>query len=132
MTADDDLATLPGQPSDRGDNRGGPAGEHLGDLAARHALTPLIDGDTTLLHREAEIACQLQDRGAGHSLEDGAGQLWRHDAAVAVHEEEIHPAELFNPLALHRIQERDLVAALGASLNLCSQTGRIVPATLGL
>ena len=47
--------------ADGGDDRGGPAGEHLGEVARRVALAPVVGRDPTLLRGVAEI---LRDRRA--------------------------------------------------------------------
>src|ERR1035437_5971110 len=67
VVADDDLAALPRQPSDRGDYRCGPAGNHLGDGPTRDAIAPVVDRDPTFLPRQTEVPRQLDDRGAGHA-----------------------------------------------------------------
>jgi predicted porin len=62
VIADGDLASLPCQPPDRCHDCRGPAGKHLGDLAAGRTLAPLVDGDTAFVNLEAEVAGQLEDR----------------------------------------------------------------------
>ncbi len=125
-----DLAAVPLQGADRGDDRGRAAGEHLGDLAAGHALAPLVDGELPLLDLVALLLGQLDDRRAGDALEDGAG-LGGDDVAVGVDEVHVHPAELLDVLPLGDVEEDHLVAAVGGGLLLRDQRAGVVAAGLG-
>ena len=51
-----DLAAVPLQRPNRRDDRGRAAGEDLGDLAAGHALAPLVDRELPLLDRDPSSA----------------------------------------------------------------------------
>src|SRR4029079_12055381 len=95
-------------------------------------VAPLVDGDSAFVNLVADILGQLEDRRARDALEDGAGQLGGHDRAVLQDEVEVHPAELLDPPALHGVQERDLVAAVGRRLYVRGQAGGAVATTLGL
>jgi hypothetical protein len=57
-----DRAAVPAQFADRGDDRGGAAGEDLGDLTGAGPVLPLLDGDAPLLGLQAELLGELQDR----------------------------------------------------------------------
>ncbi len=126
-----DREVLALQLADRGHHGGGAAGEDLGDLARGHALAPFVDAHLALDHVHAAIACQLQDAVAGDALEDAAGQRRGDQAAVAHHQEHVHAAQLFQVLALDRVQEQHLRAALRLRLLLRQQRGGVVAAALG-
>src|SRR6478735_159895 len=123
------LAAGPVQAADRGDDRGGAAGEDLRDPAAGDAVAPLVDGELPLLDLMAELAGELYDRRAGDALEDRAG-LGRDDVPVVVHEVHVHAAELLDVLALLAVEEDDLVAAVRAGLLLRDERRRVVAAGL--
>ena len=112
-----DLAAVPLQLADRGDDRGGAAREDLDDVAAGHAVAPLVDGEPALLDLVAELAGELDDAGAGDALEDRA-DLGGDDVAVGVDEVHVHAAELLDVLALLGVEEDHLVAAVGGGLLL--------------
>ena len=78
-----------------------------------------------------EVAGQRQDRVAGDSRQDRAGQRRRDDRAVGVDEVQVHAAELLDVLVLGRVEERHLRAAVRVCLLLRQQAGRVVAAALG-
>ena len=117
--------------ADRRHDRGGPAGEDLGDPTGRDAVAPLVDGHRPLLHAVPELAAQLHDRAAGDPLEDRAGRLGRDDRAVVLDEVEVHAAELLDVPPLRRVEEDHLVAALADGLLLGDQRAGVVAAGLG-
>src|SRR6478735_4642746 len=54
--ADGELAVMAGDLADRSDDRGGAAGEGLGQLAALGIRAPLVDRVALLAHRQAFLA----------------------------------------------------------------------------
>ena len=119
------------QTADRGHDGGGAAREDLGDLARADALGPLGEGDATLLDGQAHVPAELEDRGAGDALEDRAGERRGDEAAVGVHEEHVHAAELLDRVVVVLVEEHDLVGALRRGLQLGQQRGGVVAAGLG-
>src|SRR5690606_15017496 len=123
-------ATLPPQLADRGDDGGGPAGEDLLDLTRADAFLPDVDLDLLLSGVETDLLGELEDRRTRDALEDRAGQSRSEDAAVLHDEKQVHPAELLDVGVRRGVEEDDLVTAVLDSLELRSERGRIVAATL--
>ena len=105
----------------RGDDGGGTAGEHLGDLAGGDAFTPLVDADRALFRRQAQIGRHGQDGVTGDTFQNGAGQARRDQTAVLEDEEQVHAAQFLDPLVLGGVQEHDLVTAIGGGFALRGQ-----------
>ena len=108
----------------RGNNGGGSTGEDLGDIAGCHALAPFLDVDLALFDGEAGITGQLQQRISGDSGQQRTTQL-RSDqagcAAAAEHEEQVHPAHLFDVTALDGIEPHHLITTVRGGLGLGEQ-----------
>src|SRR4051812_13771926 len=81
--------------ADRRDDRGGAAGEDLGEGAGGRVGAPLVQGDDTFLGGVAEVAGDLEEGVAGDALEDRAGER-RRDDPVAVDEGDVHRAGLLD------------------------------------
>ena len=117
--------------ADRRDHCCGAASEDFGDVAVCHAFTPLIEGDSALLHGHTAVLSELNQRGAGHALQDGAGQLGGDDLVfLAEDEEHVHAAELFDGVAAVRVLEDNLLAAVLFTLGLGNHGCCIVTAAL--
>ena len=109
----------------------GAAGEDFGDVAVCHAFTPFGEGDCALLHGHAAVLGELNQRGAGHALQDGTGQLGGDDLVfLAEDEEHVHAAELFDGVAAVRVLEDDLLAAVLLTLGLGDHGCCVVTAAL--
>ena len=108
----------------RGDHGGSSTGEDLGDLARRHTLAPFLDVDLAFLDREAGVTGQLQQRissdpGQQRATEFRSDQPSR--TAAAEHEEQVHPAHLFDVTAFDGIEPHHLITAVRGSLGLREQ-----------
>ena len=112
-------------------DRGGPAGEDLGDLARGHALLPLLDGNAPLDGLEAQVLGHVEDRVARDPLKDGAGELGGEQLAALGDEEQVHAAELFDVGVSARVQEDGLVAVVPDALELAGEAGGVVAAAFG-
>ena len=109
----------------------GAAGEDFGDIAVCHAFTPLVEGDCALFDGHAAVLSQLNQRGAGHALQDGAGQFGGNNLVfLAEDEEHVHTAELFDGVAAVRVLEDNLLAAVLFTLGLGNHGCCIVTAAL--
>ncbi len=121
-------------PRDRGDDSGGAARKHLGDLAGGGFLLPLVDINPAFLDRESGINSQLQQRIPCDPGQQGTGQL-RGDqprrSAAAEHEEDVHATHLFDIAAFHSVQPHHLVASVLGGFGLRQQRGGVVAAELG-
>ncbi len=117
--------------ADRRDHRRGAAGERLADAARGSAVPPLRQADRAFLDAAAGPLGQLDHRVAGDAGQDRAGQRRGDQGAVVEDEEDVHPAELVDVLALHRVQVDHLVAAVLDGLGLRGEPGRVVAAALG-
>src|SRR3546814_21182060 len=100
--------------ADRGDHRGGAAGEAFGQAAAFGIGLPLVDRIGLLAHRQARVLRQLDDRVAGDAGQDRAGPRRRYDAAVIESEEHVHAAEFLAPAISGGFEATDLVVPLVA------------------
>src|SRR6266567_5965971 len=120
---------------DRGDDRGGAAREHLGNLAGLAPRPPLLHRDRALAGRDAQVRRQREHRVPGDPGQQRAGQRWRLDPRVlasAVDEEQVHPAHLLDPAVLDRIEPDDLVTAVVDGLLLAEEGRGVVAAGLRL
>src|ERR1700685_1380253 len=72
--ADQPLGGLAADAAHRGDYGRGAAGEHLGQLARRALVLPLLDGDLVLDGLDAEVGGEPQQRVAGDPGQQGPGQ----------------------------------------------------------
>src|SRR5690554_2246781 len=115
----------------QGDHRGGAAGEYLVQLAGGGGLAPLVDADRALLVGQPLVPGQGQHRVPGPPLEDGVGEARGGDAAILEDEEEVHAAQLLDPLVLGGVEEGHLAPAVVAGLLLGGLGGSIVAAALG-
>jgi len=75
--------------ADGGDHCCGAASEDFGDVAVCHAFTPFGEGDCALFDGHAAVLGELNQRGAGHTFKDGAGQFGGDDL-VFLAEDEAH------------------------------------------
>ena len=117
--------------ADGGDHCCGAAGEDFGDVAVCHAFTPFGEGDCALFDGHAAVLGQLNQRGAGHALQDGAGQFGGNNLVfLAEDEEHVHAAELFDGVAAVRVLEDDLLAAVLLALGLSDHGCCVVTAAL--
>ena len=117
--------------ADGGNHCCGAAGEDFGDVAVCHAFTPLGEGDGALFDGHTAVLGELNQRGAGHAFEDGAGQFGGNDLVfLAEDEEHVHAAELFDGVAAVRVLEDDLLAAVLFAFGLSDHGCRVVTAAL--
>ena len=94
---------------------------------SRHSSRVILRSVTFAAH----VLGDLDHGGAGDALQDGAAQRGGDERAVLHHEEDVHAAELLDPLVVELVQEEDLVAALGLGLLLGDQRRGVVAAALG-
>ena len=117
--------------ADGGDHCCGAASEDFGDVAVCHAFTPFGEGDCALFDGHAAVLGELNQRGAGHSFKDGAGQFGGDDLVfLAEDEEDVHAAEFFDGVAAVRVLEDDLLAAVLFAFGLGDHGCRVVTAAL--
>src|SRR5947209_7237840 len=132
--ADGELATGMGYPSDGRDDRGGTAGEDLGDVPGLDALLPLLRGDPSLLDAQPMIPGQGEQGITGDPGQQSSGELRSYQPrplALTEDEVEIVGAHLLYPAPLDRIQPHDLVATIVGGLLLDHQRGGVVAGELG-